>query len=189
MFDIGFTNWQIDPLSKEVFDINLSTVMIDKEAILDNRILFNEDISCGEDIVFIMDVLKLGYPIGIRKPLVEVIEINNKNKNQKICNAIVHLLKEYELKIDEETIKDLVDSINGNKETKKSKEQRLLDISRYKYYLTKEYKYVNKVRNIKNRILHGENYVTYNKQLETISSGKLVSLYRVVRRIIRKIKR
>ena len=189
LFDIGFTNWQIDPLSKEVFDINLSTVMIDKEAILDNRILFNEDISCGEDIVFIMDVLKLGYPIGIRKPLVEVIEINNKNKNQKICNAIVHLLKEYELKIDEETIKDLVDSINGNKETKKSKEQRLLDISRYKYYLTKEYKYVNKVRNIKNRILHGENYVTYNKQLETISSGKLVSLYRVVRRIIRKIKR
>ena len=67
LFDIGFTNWQIDPLSKEVFDINLSTVMIDKEAILDNRLLFNEDMSCGEDIVFIMDVLKLGYPIGIRK--------------------------------------------------------------------------------------------------------------------------
>ena len=131
-----------------------------------------------------MDVLKLGYPIGIRKPLVEVISINNKNKNQKLCNAIIHLLEEYELKIDEETINDLVDSINGNKETKEKKEERLLDISRYKYYLTKEYRYIKKVRNIKNRLLHGEDYVTYNKQIETINIIGLVIISNTNEKII-----
>ena len=188
LIDIGFNNWQIDALSKEVFDINLSTVMIDKEAILNNKISFNEDYPCGEDIVFIMDVLKLRYPIGIRKPLVEVSEITNMNNNKRIYNAIKHLMEEYELTIDDSVFNELIASINDNKKESELKKQRLYDIRRYRYYLTDEFKNVNKIRNIKNRLLHGENYPTYNKPLETLSTGKLVSLYRINKKIFKKIR-
>ena len=187
LMDIGFNNWQIDDLSKEVFNINLSTVMIDKKEVMDNKIIFSEDISCGEDIVFIMDVLKLGYPIGIRKPLVEVCETTNKNR--KVFNAIKHLMEEYESTIDDTVFNNLISSIYDNKMESEIKEQRLYDIRRYKYYLTDEFKNVNKIRNIKNRILHGEDYSTYNKSLETLSTGKLVSLYRIFNKIKRIIKR
>ena len=177
LMDIGFYNWQVDSLSKEALNIDLNTIMIDRSAILKNNIKFNENITCGEDIIFIMNLIDLEYPIGIRDPLVnvDVIDCNEKCKKKAI---ISYLLNKKYFSVSQENIDDFINLFFDDKKDIDLKNQRLFDLERYKYYLTSEYKFAKKVRNIKSRLMHGEDYFSYNKPTEVISNGKLVSLYR-----------
>ena len=185
LIDIGFYNWQVDSLSKEALNINLNTVMIDKSAIVKNNILFNENINCAADIIFIMDLLKLGYPLGIREPLVSI----NIFESDEVCkkkNIIEYLLDKNEISISDESIDDYINIIYDDKKSISSKQQRLLDLERYKYYLTSEYIFAKKIRNIKNRLLHREDYFSYNKSMDTISNGRLISLYKKTSRVFKR---
>jgi len=188
LVDVGFNNWQVDSRSKEVLDINLSTIMVDRSVIIKNNILFNEKISCGEDTIFILNLLEYGYPLGIREPLVMVNGNNDEDRGKRISVIVKYLVEEQKLEIDNNCIDDFINNLYGNKSTI-SKEQRLLDLERYRYYLTNEYKYVKKVRNVKSRLIHREDYFSYDKPLNIISNGKLVSLYKGSAKVFKKIKR
>ena len=183
LIDIGFYNWQVDVQSKEVLNINLNTIMIDRNAILKKHVVFNEDVSCGEDIMFIIDILYYEYPIGIRDPLIDVymtdsIEISKKKK------VIKYLLEKNDSFVSNESIDHYINVVFDDKNDF-YKGQRLLDLERYKYYLTPEYEFSKKIRNIKSRLIHGEDYLSYNKPLDIISNGKLVLLYKSFSRVFK----
>ncbi len=135
LIDVGFNNWQIDDLSRETLDINLSTVMLDRKAIIKNKLLFDENVDFGADIIFIMNVLKHGYPLGIRSALVLVKE-NDKNNDESINNAVDYLIKEHRLKIPED--KDKMSFIYDFKNSVDLKKIRLSDLDKYKLKIKNE---------------------------------------------------
>lgn len=128
LVDVGFNNWQIDDLSKETLDINLSTVMLDRNQIVKNKLSFDEKITCGEDIIFIMKILKYGYPLGIRESLVQID--GNKNEEDRIDSVLKYLVKERKIKVlDDEYLNE---SIYHDKKSVKSRKERLIDLERYR---------------------------------------------------------
>lgn len=121
LVDIGFNNWQIDETAKEVENINLSTIMVDKKI---RNTLTSEKI----DKNFIIEVLKLGYPLGIRDSLV---------------NASTE-------------VKTITKEIN-NEEDFNNKNNRLLELKKYELEKPKERNYIKLLKRIKSiikRIIH-----------------------------------
>ena len=130
LVDIGFNNWQVDPLSKETLDINLSTVMVKMNAIKEYKIVFDEQMSCGEETVFIMEILRKGYPLGLRDPLVMVDKDSDYNKEQRINNAINYLVETFDLKDSND--------IYSEGEVDDLRKARLLDLERYRINIPDE---------------------------------------------------
>ena len=145
LIDVGFNNWQVDDLSRETLDINLSTVMLDKNEVTKNKLSFDEKIDGAEDIIFIMNVLKCGYPLGIREALVSVKD--KINRNEKINKAISYLAKEHKIK---EEDRDLMSTIYDPNNFADLKQKRLVDLERYRLPNTEN----TLIKRIKRKLFH-----------------------------------
>ena len=184
LIDAGFNHFQVDELSREVININLSTVMVDKKALDSNKILFDEKENDAEDTLFILELIKLEYPFGIREAL--VMQNGNKDRTQNLIFLINYLNKKSKMEIDPVAINNIAAELYNtveNRSTYEETDKRKKVLKRYEYYLTNEFKCVNKARNVQNKLKGKEPFDPYDYTFEELSHGKLVSLYKKIGKI------
>lgn len=190
--DIPFRFFEIDSFSKEILNINLSTVMVDRNYLIKNNITFNENycsVENSEDYIFFIDILKNCMPLAINNYSVTSV-VNLSNINLKISNVLNYLFETTKLKKDKTlanlSLDDLYNYLDGRL-TKDKEKERLTDLKRYEYLISNEYKRISKIRSIKNSLFHKDDSLNIFKSYDDLSHGKLVKFYRGTKKIAKKV--
>lgn len=189
--EIPFRFFEIDSLSKELLNINLSTVMVNKKYLSKNKITFNENYHMGEDYVFFIDTLKMCMPVALNNYSVTTKKVEE-NNNLIIGNVLTYLCESTKLEMNETLsnldFNDLYNYFDGSLIKEKEKEK-INELKKYSYLISNEYKRVKKIRSLKNSILHKSDNLDLDKSYDDLSHGKLINLYRGTRKIAMKIMR
>lgn len=173
---VPFQYWTTDQLSRDIIKINLSTVMVNKKYLIDNKLLFDD--KNIQDYIFYINIIKKNLPTALPEVLVET---SNYKENEDHYNEFVkYLIKENNLKYKDINYDDFYNLINVGMTTEELNKQNH-DLERYKYLISNEYRRVNRIRKVKNKILFKKELPTYTKSYEELSSGKISKIYRKVR--------
>jgi hypothetical protein len=176
---VPFQYWTIDELSRDIIYINLSTVMVNKKYLIDNKILFDNKNKNIQEFILYINLIKKNLPTALSEVLVETNNLEFKEDN--FNEFVKYLIKNNKLNI-EKNIKydDFYNLVNVGVRTKELNRINH-DLERYKYLISNEYRRVNRIRKVKNKILFKKELPTYTKSYEELSSGKISRVYRKVR--------
>ena len=178
---VPFQYWTTDKLSKDIIYINLSTVMVNKKYLIDNKISFDNKNKNIQDYILYINLINKSLPNALSEVLVEVDKLDFKDKEDSFNEFVKYLIKDYKLDINKDIkYEDFYNIMNAGMTTKELSIQNH-DLERYKYLISNEYKRVNKIRKVKNKILFKKELPTYTRSYEELSSGKISKIYRKVR--------
>lgn len=166
-------------------EINISTIMCNKDYIVNNKIYFNEKLKYGSDVCFYLDILKSNDLLGIRLPLTTSYDINiNKNKNYEILSIINYLISHEDLsEYNEHIVESLKKYISIYDNDNNYKKEHQLELERYEYMQTDEYINVQKIRNLRDRLLFRKNYKINNLTKEELKYSRLNRYYRYLKNL------
>lgn len=179
LVDSAYLHGFIQPKLINDYEICLSTVMVSRKFLLDNKIRFNENLLYGFEQKFLLDVLKNENIFGIREPLVTTkYNYFNETKNiQNDLNKELRLSNEYSLyknELDELYQKSSNTYINQREITNNNHK---FELSRYEYMLKKEFKIISKIRNFNRAVLFRKKQYTYEIDYNKMRNGKLNIIY------------
>lgn len=170
--------------------INLSTVMIQKEYLVNNSHLFEKKDDIPITLLFLVELLKNNRIVAITDPLTTTYGVREIPKyNVKEWKSIVKYISESkELQNYNALYKTCLDKyIEAVQEESgmfiEREHNRLnMEIARYEYMLTNEFKNVTKIRKIVNKIKLKEEKLLYEFDNNAIMNGKINKIYRKIKR-------
>ena len=156
-----YNGYVFEPMTDE-FQIDLSTVIVDKDFIEKNKIQFKD--KKDTEVYYILDIIKDNKILGINKPLATVYN------------------KEYK-KVGKDYLKEKV--YNNESIIERHKKE----LARYEYMQTKEWKRVKKIKNTFRTITFRKKIQENELNNDQIINNKVSKCYKKISNIKRKIKK
>ncbi len=173
--------------------INLSTVMIYRPYLLDNNIMFKQDVPSAEDVCLYFEILKNNRILGIQEPLTIINnKLDSEKEIQKYNSIISYIFSNnyFDNFLDEKAkLLNQASSIISNEFNYNNSEEHNYELQRYEYMQSKEFIITSKFRKIIKKILFKKSTPVYSLNLYTLQNGRLNTLYRTLRKIYKKIRK
>ena len=168
-------------------NIRMSTVMFDKQVLLQNEVLKVQDYDYAEEICLLLSIAIDNRILGINQPLTTIYyrEVSV-NIEEQLKSTIKYVLKNRKFDIFPHEIKRLlnryIEFINVRDKTKIfsewEKQARLEELDRYAYMQTDECREVEKLRNVYNKLLFKRKIPYYELDNNAIKNSKINTFYR-----------
>lgn len=174
LVDVGFKNGIVYKEILKKLRTNSSTFMYEIEFLKENIEKINDNLDDNDEDYMYLYLLDKNRLLGIEKSFVEEqVEIP---KDIKIKNLLNIIIKLYDTKEIEEQIDYLLDLYSKNK-TNNINDMHMEVIDRYRYMLTKEFRFMNKFKN------KAKFHKLSNKK---ITNTKISKITKIIKKIIRK---